>query len=156
MINKIKKLKKFITCNFPITEGEKLQHAEVAGYNKAINDVCKLFPEKDEMKNAHNSIKEVKIVNELEYSEGTMVQSDCDDSSKQEFEIDEKVVWDSHFGYEIGCFLGEGNSYNTYLIDVKSGLIQEPCSHSKDEIHRYSNELIDKMFKKYGYEKRFW
>lgn len=71
------------------------------------------------------------------------------------FSFYEKVVWDSHFGYEIGYFLGEGNQYHTYLIDVRTGLIHEPCSHSKSEIHKYTNELIDKLTAKYGYEKRF-
>ena len=71
------------------------------------------------------------------------------------FSFNEKVVWDSHFGYEIGYFLGEGNQYHTYLIDIRTGLIHEPCSHSKSEIHKYTNELIDKLTAKYGYEKRF-
>ena len=71
------------------------------------------------------------------------------------FEFNEKVVWDSHFGYEIGLFLGEGNSYNTWLIDVKTGLVHEPCSHSKNEVYKYSEELIDRLYEKYGYEKRF-
>ena len=76
-------------------------------------------------------------------------------NSLREFSFNEKVVWDSNFGYEIGYFLDEGNQYHTYLIDMKTGLIHEPCSHSKSEIHKYSEELIDKLSKKYGYEKRF-
>ena len=71
------------------------------------------------------------------------------------FLFNEKVVWDSHFGYEIGYFLGEGNQYHTYLIDIRTGLIQEPSSYPKQEIHKYTNELIDKLTVKYGYEKRF-
>jgi hypothetical protein len=71
------------------------------------------------------------------------------------FLFNEKVIWDSHFGYEIGYFLGEGNQYYTYLIDVRTGLIHEPCSYSKSEIHKYTDELIDKLTAKYGYEKRF-
>lgn len=67
----------------------------------------------------------------------------------------DKVVWDSHFGYEIGYFLGEGVMFNTYLIDVCTGVIIGPCSHSKNEIHKYSDELIDSLTKKYKYEKRF-
>jgi len=78
-------------------------------------------------------------------------QSSVSDS----FSFNERVVWDWHFGYEIGYFLGEGNQYHTYLIDVRTGLIHEPCSYSKSEIHKYSNELIDELTKKYGYEKRF-
>jgi hypothetical protein len=71
------------------------------------------------------------------------------------FSFNEMVVWDSHFGYEIGYFLGEGHVYETYLIDVRTGIVHEPTCYSKSEIHKYTNELIDKLTKKYGYEKRF-
>lgn len=71
------------------------------------------------------------------------------------FKKGDKVIWDSNFGYDIGLFIGEGNQYYTYLIDVKSGLIQEECSYYKYEIYPYSEELIKKLAKKYGYEKRF-
>ena len=71
------------------------------------------------------------------------------------FSFNERVIWDSHFGYELGYFLGEGSQYNTYLIDKITGLINEPCSHSKSEIHKYSEELIIELRNKYGYEKKF-
>lgn len=71
------------------------------------------------------------------------------------FFVGERVVWDSHFGYEIGYFLGEGVMMNTYLVDVCTGKITGECSYSKDEIHPYTNELIDFLNIKYGYEKRF-
>lgn len=71
------------------------------------------------------------------------------------FSFNEAVVWDSHFGYEIGYFLGEGHVYETYLIDVRTGVVHEPTCYPKLEIHKYTNELIDKLTKKYGYEKRF-
>ena len=74
---------------------------------------------------------------------------------EKKFSFNEKVVWDSHFGYEIGYFLGEGHVYETYLIDVITGLIHEPCCYPKHEIHKYTDELIDNLKKKYGYEKRF-
>ena len=45
--------------------------------------------------------------------------------------------------------------FNTYLIDVCTGVITGPCSHSKNEIHKYSDELIDSLTKKYKHEKRF-
>ena len=67
----------------------------------------------------------------------------------------DKVVWDSHFGYEICYFLGEGVMMNTYLVDVCTGKKTGECSYSKDEIHPYTNELIDFLNIKYGYEKRF-
>ena len=71
------------------------------------------------------------------------------------FSFNERVIWDSHFGYEIGYFLGEGKIYETYLVELVTGVVQEPTCYSKSEIHKYSNELIDKLTKKYGYEKRF-
>jgi hypothetical protein len=71
------------------------------------------------------------------------------------FDFNERVVWDSGFDYEIGHFLGEGNSYDTWLIDVRTGLIVEPCSHSKSEVFKYTTELINKLTAKYSYEKRF-
>ncbi len=71
------------------------------------------------------------------------------------FSFNEAVVWDSNFGYEIGYFLGEGYVYETYLIDVRTGIVHEPTCYSKSEIHKYSDELITKLTKKYGYEKRF-
>jgi hypothetical protein len=69
--------------------------------------------------------------------------------------VGERVVWDSHFGYEIGYFLGEGVLFNSHSIDVRSGIIPGECSYSKNEIHKYSDELINSLIKKYGYEKRF-
>ena len=66
------------------------------------------------------------------------------------FSFNEEVVWDSHFGYEIGYFLGEGHVYETYLIDVRTGVVHEPTCYPKSEIQKYSNELIDKITKKYG------
>ncbi|MEX0596136.1 MAG: hypothetical protein WD512_06510 [Candidatus Paceibacterota bacterium] len=71
------------------------------------------------------------------------------------FSFNEKVVWDSHFGYEIGYFLGEGHVDETYLIDVRTGIVNEPTCYSKLEIYKYTDELITKLTKKYGYEKRF-
>jgi hypothetical protein len=91
MINKIKKLKKVIKFHFLTTEDERLRFAEMVAYNKAIDDVCKLFSEEDEMRKVHNSIKEVKIVSELEYSEGAIVQSDCDNSSKKNLSLTKKL-----------------------------------------------------------------
>ena len=67
----------------------------------------------------------------------------------------DRVIWDSHFGYEIGYFIGEGNQYNTWLIDISTGICTGKCSHSKNEIHKYSDVLINELTEKYKYEKRF-
>lgn len=67
----------------------------------------------------------------------------------------ERIVWDSGFGYEIGVFKGDGLLYGTYSIDISTGINIGLVSHSISKIHKYSNELIDELTKKYGYEKRF-
>lgn len=67
--------------------------------------------------------------------------------------IGDKIIWDSNFGYEIGIFLGWGNQYNTYLVNLTTGIILGEVSHSIDEIKLYSDELKDKLNKKYGYGK---
>lgn len=71
------------------------------------------------------------------------------------FQINDKIVWDSHFGYEIGYFKGKGVSYNTYSVELVTGRVQEITSISVDEIKVYSNALIDELTFKYEYEKRF-
>lgn len=43
MINKIKGLKKFTDCSMPSDEGERMHKAEVAAYNRAIEDVVKVL-----------------------------------------------------------------------------------------------------------------
>lgn len=81
--------------------------------------------------------------------------TDSNNVLESAFSFNEAVVWDSHFGYEIGCFLGECNVYETYLIDIRTGVVRKPICYPKSEIHKYTNELIDKLTKKYGYKKSF-
>ena len=90
-----------------------------------------------------------------ENSKNNNTPTDANNVLATAFSFNEAVVWDSHFGYEIGYFLGEGHVYETYLIDVRTGVVHEPTCYPKSEIHKYTNELIDKLTKKYGYEKRF-
>ena len=72
-----------------------------------------------------------------------------------QFSLKDKIVWNSGFGYEIGFFLGDGWVYNTYLIEIMTGISTGEYCYSKEEIYKYSDELIDELTKKYGYEKRF-
>jgi hypothetical protein len=72
-----------------------------------------------------------------------------------EFKKNDKIIWDSHFGYEIGYFIGEGVMYNTFEVDLITGVVHGSVSHSKSEIHPYSEELVEKLTNKYGYEKTF-
>lgn len=67
----------------------------------------------------------------------------------------DRIIWDSGHGYEIGYFKGEGVIYDSFLVDLVTGIAQGLCSFSKSEIKPYSNELISELTKKYGYEKKF-
>lgn len=71
------------------------------------------------------------------------------------FKENEPIIWDSHFGYEIGYFVGNGKLINTYEVELITGNIQGLVSHSISEIHKYSEHLIDSLSEKYGYQKRF-
>lgn len=74
---------------------------------------------------------------------------------KTEFNVNEKVIWNSGFGYEIGYFIGEGNIMGTYLIDTCSGVVIGENSYPKRQIEAYSNERILELTKEYGYQKSF-
>jgi len=72
-----------------------------------------------------------------------------------EFSFNEQIIWDSHFGYEIGYFMGEGALYDTYAVQLVTGVVPETNCFSKTEIHKYSEELVAELNQKYGYAKRF-
>lgn len=72
-----------------------------------------------------------------------------------EFIINQKIIWDSGFGYDLGFFIGKGNSWNTWLIDKVTGKIKGNVSISKGEIFPYSKELHDILYVKYKYDKCF-
>jgi hypothetical protein len=70
------------------------------------------------------------------------------------FSFGDKVIWDSHFGYDIATFIGEGAAYEHWKIELHSGKFRHTETMvSKSELHHYSKELIAEMTKKYGYEK---
>lgn len=70
------------------------------------------------------------------------------------FSVGDKVIWDSHFGYDIATFIGEGSAYEHLKIELHSGKFRGTDTMvSKSELHHYSKELIAKMTAKYGYEK---
>lgn len=72
------------------------------------------------------------------------------------FSLNEGIVWDSGFGYEIGYFLGEGNQYGTYLVKIITAAPPiGQCSFPTSQIHRYTCELIDELTKRYGYRRDF-
>lgn len=70
------------------------------------------------------------------------------------FRPNDKIIWDSGFGYEIGYFLSEnGVMYNTYSVEIITGICTGEVSNSINEIKPYSKELIKELSKRYGYEK---
>lgn len=69
----------------------------------------------------------------------------------------DKIIWDSGFGYEIGYFIedSEKQMYNSYKIELVTGIVQEETLRSKDEIILYTTENQIKMKNKYKYDKIF-
>lgn len=75
---------------------------------------------------------------------------------KTEYEVNQRVIWDSGYGYEIALFKGVSNSYNNYDIEYKSGAYcGKVGSVAIQEVHPYSVELAEYIAHKYGYEKKF-
>lgn len=66
-----------------------------------------------------------------------------------------KVIWDSNFGYELGYYLGEGNQINTFLIDIKTGLIKAPVSYPIHQVKIYTKKLHNELKEKYNSNKNF-
>ncbi len=72
-----------------------------------------------------------------------------------EFTEKEKIIWDSHFGYEIGYFIGPGVTQGTYEVDLETGVIQGKVSHACSEIHKYTPELLEQLKEKYRYDEKY-
>lgn len=68
----------------------------------------------------------------------------------------DKIIWDSDFGYEVGYYIKESdfNIYNTYLVNVCTGIVTGECMHPKHEIIAYNPKNLAEMQNKYGYEKK--
>lgn len=72
----------------------------------------------------------------------------------QEFKKGDRVIWDSGFGYEIGYYMAIYR--DMYIIEYASGnAYHKNGALPKSEIYPYSNELVKRLTKKYGYEKKF-
>ena len=69
----------------------------------------------------------------------------------------DKIIWDSHFGYEVGYFIKESDDimYNSYLLHLVTGSVIGTSLRSKDEIIEYTDENLQIMIKKYDYIKNF-
>ncbi len=68
----------------------------------------------------------------------------------------DKIIWDSGFGYEVGYYIKESdfNVYNTYLVNLSTGIVIGECMHSKHEITAYNPKNLAEMESKYGYKKK--
>ena len=71
------------------------------------------------------------------------------------FKKGDRIIWNSHFGYDIGYFIGEGVMYYTYSVEIVTGKYPGEMSLPVNEIHPYSDGLVDDLTKEYGYERRF-
>ena len=74
------------------------------------------------------------------------------------FTLNEKIIWDSGFGYDIGLFMGDSDeiSYYTYEIKLITGAFKNrSICVSKSEIYPYTESLFVKMVDKYGAEEHF-
>jgi hypothetical protein len=69
----------------------------------------------------------------------------------------DRIIWDSGFGYEIGYFIedAEKQMYNSYKIELITGIVQEETLISKDEIIPYTKENQNRMKVRYKYDKSF-
>lgn len=76
---------------------------------------------------------------------------------KKQKETREKIIWDSGFGYEIGFFIREANDIvqNTVIVELITGSQIGSALRSKDSIHLYCEETLEKMYKKYKYWHNF-
>ena len=69
----------------------------------------------------------------------------------------DKIIWDSHFGYDLGEFISDkGVMYYTVSVELFTSTYSNGAiSLSVNEIHPYTEELHNQMIKRYGYEKKF-
>ena len=68
-----------------------------------------------------------------------------------------KIIWDSGFGYEIGYFIRVSDEIvcNTAIVELITGSQKGNTLRSKDSIYWYSEESLQKMYKKYKYWHNF-
>jgi len=68
----------------------------------------------------------------------------------------EFIIWDSHFGYDIGFYSKEeGVMYGTSEIYLVTGVSEGFLSVPPHEIHSFSKELIEKLNTKYKYKREY-
>ena len=66
----------------------------------------------------------------------------------------DRVIWDSGFGYEIG-YCKEIDNEDFFIEYASGSAVGRIGRVLTSEIFPYSDKLVKKLTKKYGYEKRF-
>lgn len=69
-----------------------------------------------------------------------------------EFKKGDKIIWDSHFGYEIGYFIEDSHNqmYDSYKVDLITGICQGEGLRPASEIKPFNEETIKEMSEKYN------
>lgn len=71
------------------------------------------------------------------------------------FKKGDRVIWNSCFGYEIGFFEQADHDESIILTLSTGSLVGADIKVAPFEVFPYSNDLVDQLTKRYGYEKRF-
>ena len=72
-------------------------------------------------------------------------------ANDKEFKKGDKIIWNSHFGYEIGYFIEESKTQvYSYKVKMITGVVQEENTLSQNEIKKYSKELAEELAVKYS------
>ena len=65
---------------------------------------------------------------------------------------DDKIIWDSGFGYELGYFKNNNSKCKVYIT---TGIVQGELSVDRSEVYAYNNATIKLMQEKYNSKKDF-
>ena len=65
---------------------------------------------------------------------------------------DDKIIWDSGFGYELGYFK---NNNSKCKIHITTGIVQGELSVDRSEVYAYNSTTIKLMQEKYNSKKDF-
>ena len=68
-----------------------------------------------------------------------------------ELKKNDRIIWDSGFGYELGYYTGESVAYEDLSIKLITGKYKGTHSVSSSQVKPYSIELEEKMINQYGY-----
>jgi len=70
--------------------------------------------------------------------------------TKNKFHPNQKAIYDSGYGYDIVIFISEMEVKNLCMVKMQSGWYKDTYTIFKEEqLHEYSEDLLNKMKKKY-------